>query len=35
VIGRNTPALGTIAVNRCKIPSATVDLPVSPSGDAM
>lgn len=34
VIGRNTPTFATVDASRCRMPSAIVDLPVSPSGDA-
>ena len=33
-MGRNTPTLATVAASRCRMPSAIVDLPVSPSGEA-
>jgi hypothetical protein len=32
---RPEDTLGTIAVRRCRTPSAMVDFPVSPSGEAM
>ena len=35
VIGRNTPTRAVVAHSSCNTPSATVDFPVSPSGDAM
>ncbi len=35
VMGRKTPTLATVAASRCRMPSAIVDLPVSPSGEAM
>ncbi|SKW63819.1 Uncharacterised protein [Mycobacteroides abscessus subsp. abscessus] len=34
-MGRNTPTRATDAASRCITPRATVDFPVSPSGEAM